>query len=83
MHDMCLYIELFLQNHIINTYCFIFWNTKSCFGLYVNTNVAKYRNVFSCFWYCTIQKKIAEMQKREQKTDTRNASKKMQKLAKR
>ena len=68
MHDMCLYIELFLQNHIINTYCFIIWNTKSCFGLYVNTNVAKYRNVFSCFWYCKTQKKIAEMQKREQKT---------------
>ena len=44
--------------------------------------VAKYRNVFSCFWYCTIQKKIAEMQKREQKTDSRNASKKMQKVSK-
>ena len=44
--------------------------------------VAKYRNVSSCFWYCTIQKKIAAMQKREQKTDSRNASKKMQKVSK-
>ena len=41
--------------------------------------VAKYRNVSSCFWYCKIQKKIAAMQKREQKTDSRNASKKLAK----
>ena len=56
-----------------------FCNATLCFFLMI---VAKYRNVFSCFWYCKIQKKIAEMQKREQKTDSRNASKKMQKVSK-
>ena len=54
---MCLYIELFLQNHIINTYCLFI---VICQHKYV----AKYRNVFSCFWYCKIQKNSRNAKKR-------------------
>ena len=44
--------------------------------------VAKYRNVFSCFWYCTIQKKIAEMQKESKKQIPEMPAKRCKKLAK-
>ena len=80
-----------LQTRAKNRICYMdFANVGICYVDFAMPHcvfflmiVAKYRNVFSCFWYCTIQKKIAEMQNREQKTDSRNASKKMQKIAKR
>ena len=46
----------------------IFCNFLHYLLLYVNTNVAKYRNVFSCLWYCKIKKK-----------DSRNAKKRAKK----